>query len=121
MINALNVLLGAINSQTLRSDLELASRITEAQEREDPHKDADRIGLEIFQGSYIHCLGAVLVNKKAILPKSTIFIIYVLVAQPISKVDALDHRGCPFVTRDERDRLEHIFDISMAPILSFNC
>lgn len=54
----LNMLLGSVDAQSLGGDFELARRITEGQEREDPHQHTDRIGLEIFQGPDIHCLRA---------------------------------------------------------------
>ena len=43
-----------------------------------------------------------------------------LIAQPVSKVSALDHGGSPLVALDEGDRLEHVFDIAMAPVLAFD-
>jgi hypothetical protein len=43
-----------------------------------------------------------------------------LIAQPISKVYTLDHGGGPFVAGDERDRLQHILDIAMAPVYALD-
>jgi hypothetical protein len=43
-----------------------------------------------------------------------------LIAQPISKVDTLDHARSPFVALDESERLDSVFDIAMAPILALD-
>ncbi len=43
-----------------------------------------------------------------------------LIAQPVSKVHALDHGGGPFVSTDERDRLEHILNVAMAPVFALD-
>jgi len=45
---------------------------------------------------------------------------YVLVPQPISKINPLDHNRRPLVTFDKGDSLEHIFDITMAPVLALD-
>lgn len=43
-----------------------------------------------------------------------------LITQPVTKIHTLDHGGGPFVTGDESQRLEDIFDITMAPVLAFD-
>ena len=44
----------------------------------------------------------------------------ILIAQPVPKIDALDHGRGPLVARDEGDSLEHVFDVAMAPVLAFD-
>lgn len=50
------MLLWTVNTQSLGGNLKFTRRVPKRQEREDPHQDADRIGLESFQGPDIHCL-----------------------------------------------------------------
>lgn len=113
------MLLWAINPEAIGGDFEFARRIAEAQEREDPHQNADCFGLEIFQGPNIHCLrtGGVMSAEDLLHPTQHVYVDDSLVAQPVSKVNALDHGGGPFVAVDEGDCFEDVFDIAMAPVL----
>lgn len=44
----------------------------------------------------------------------------VLIPQPIPKINPLDHNRRPLMTLDKRDSLEHILDITMAPVLALD-
>lgn len=108
------MLFGTVDAQSLRGDLELARGVSEAGEGKDPHDDADRLGLEILQRSHVQSLGTDAGQLRVLF--------YFahnnsLIPQPVSEVDAFDHRGGPFVAGDERDGLEHILDVAMAPVL----
>lgn len=50
------MLFRTVDTQSLRGNLKFASRVPKSQEREDPHEDANRVGLEVLQGPDIHCL-----------------------------------------------------------------
>ena len=45
---------------------------------------------------------------------------HLLVPKPVPKINTLDHRGGPFVAVDEREGLEHILDVAMAPVFAFD-
>ena len=44
----------------------------------------------------------------------------VLISQPIPEIDPLDHDRRPLVALNKGDGLEHILDISMAPVLALD-
>lgn len=114
----LDVFLWAVYPQTLGGDFEFTGGIAEAQERQDPHQDADCLGLQTLESSDVHGLRTVeLVNMRS---KLGVFWATLLVTQPVAKIHALHHGGGPFVAVDEGQRLEYVLDISMAPVLAFN-
>ena len=43
-----------------------------------------------------------------------------VVAQPVAKVDTLDHHAGPFMAFQEGYLLEHVFDVAMAPVVAFD-
>lgn len=57
-LDLLDMFLWTVNTQSIRSHLEFTRGIAEAQERKDPHQNTDRIGLQIFKSSNVHCLRA---------------------------------------------------------------
>lgn len=121
--NILNMLLRPVDSQAFRSNFKLGRGIPEAQEGEDPHEDADGVSLEVFQGPDIHCLR----TKHAVsggtfhLRHATLHVDnHLLVPKPVAKINTLDHRGSPFVAVDEREGLEHVLDVAMAPVFAFD-
>ena len=43
-----------------------------------------------------------------------------VVAEPVAKVGPLDHHRGPFLAVEEEERLEHILNVSMSPIVTFD-
>lgn len=109
--------LWTVNTQSIRRHFEFASRIPKAQERKDPHQDADSVGLQTFECADVHCLRATATVSLCCFLK---YFLDSLISQPVTEVYALDHGRGPFVAVDECDRLEHIFDVAMAPVLAFD-
>jgi hypothetical protein len=116
------MLLWPVNPEPVSRNLKLSRRIAKRQERKDPDKDAYSIGGKTLEGTDVHSLRAATQNI-SIIPyfgEQTKTEIHSLISQPVSKVHPLDHVRGPFMTLDEGDSLEHVLDISMAPILAFD-
>jgi len=77
VFRVIDVFLGTIASETLFSDLELGSSISEAHECQDPDKDTNGVFLSLLKGSNIDSL--------------------TIVTKPIAEVGSLDVHRRPFV------------------------
>ena len=100
VLGIIDVLLWSINPKPFFGDLELGSCIAKGEKREDPDKDPDGGRLYAFQRAYVNSLA--------------------VVSKPITKVNTFDHHRGPLMASDKRHRLEHVFDVSMPPIMTFN-
>ena len=109
--------LGTINTQSIRRHFKFTCRIPEAQERKDPHQDADSLGLQTFERTDVHCLRA---TEPVSQCSFLVYFLDSLIPQPVAEVYSLDHGRGPFVAVDECQRLENIFDVAMAPVLAFD-
>jgi hypothetical protein len=89
-----------IDSQTVSSDLKFSSGIAKRHEGEDPDQYTDCLSLDALESADIDGLG--------------------VVAEPVAKVDALDHHRVPLVASQTGDSGEHIFDIAMAPVVALD-
>ena len=116
------MLLWPVNPESVSRNLKLSRRIAKRQERKNPDKDAYSIGGKTLEGTDVHSLRAATRNI-SIIPyfgEQTKTEIHSLISQPISEVHPLDHVRGPFMALDEGNSLEHILNISMAPILAFD-
>lgn len=43
-----------------------------------------------------------------------------VVSEPVSKVDSFDHHTRPLATLEESHSLEHVLDVSMAPVMALD-
>lgn len=96
----IDMLFGPVNPQSFIGNLKFPCGIPEAKERKHPDEESNGAGLDSFQAADIHSL--------AVIP------------QPVAKVDSFDHRARPFVTFNEGNGFEHVLNIAMAPIASFD-
>ena len=94
------MLLRSVNSKSFVGNLELPRCIPKAKERKNPDEESNSPGLDTFKTADIHSLA--------------------VISQPVAKVDSFDHHARPFVTFDESNCFEHVLDIAMAPIASFD-
>jgi hypothetical protein len=107
----------AIYPQSLLRHFELARCVPEAEEGENPNEDSDGVRLDTLQGADIDCLRAVQVSILV----SRIRLSDELIPQPVPKVHPLDHHRSPFMTLDEGNGLERIFNVAMAKVVAFDC
>lgn len=123
--NSLDMLLRAINAQPLGCNLEFLGCKAKSQERENPNQHANGIRRETLQGPHIQSLGAGTsqpVEVREVREKSDGRGRQAdsLIAQPVTKINAFDHGGGPFVALETDDGLEHILDVAMSPVLAFD-
>ena len=89
-----------VNSKSFIRNLKFPSGIPEAKERKHPDKQSNSPSLDTFKAADIHSLA--------------------VVSQPVAKVDTFDHHARPFVTFNESNGFEHVFNVAMAPIAPFD-
>ena len=89
-----------VNSKSFVGNLEFPCGIPEAKERKHPDKESNSPGLDTFKAADIHSLA--------------------IISQPVAKINSFDHHARPFVTFNESNGFEHIFNVAMAPIAPFN-
>lgn len=114
------MLLRAIHPQPIRRNFKLARRKPERHKRQNPDKNPNRIPRKTLKRADIHSLGAVKRVSSSHTQNPAPAENDVLVPQPISKINPLDHNRRPLVTFNKGDGLEHIFDITMAPVLALD-
>ena len=89
-----------VNSKSFVGNLKFPRGIPKAKERKYPDEESNSTGLDTFKAADIHSLA--------------------IISQPVAKVDSFDHHARPFMTFNESNGFEHVFDIAMAPIAPFD-
>ena len=97
------MLLGSIATQPIGGYLELLCSITKAHKPNNPEEYANSLGTDVFDGSDVHRLA--------------------IITKPITEVDTFDIKLAellPACSAGHENVEESIFNVAMAPILTFN-